>query len=94
MKKIKALFYKHHKILGIIFFIPLFLTAITGVLAVIFEEIFDNRELAHLMIEIHTMDILGIEDIYCVVVGISMIYLLITGLYLSGIFSSKLKRNN
>lgn len=94
MKKLKALFYKHHKILGIIFFIPLFLTALTGVLAVIFEEVFENRELAHLMIEIHTMDILGIEDIYCVIVGISMLYLLITGLYMSGIFPFKFKKKN
>lgn len=94
MKKLKALFHKHHKILGIIFFIPLFLTALTGVLAIIFEEVFENRELAHLMIEIHTMDILGIENIYCVIVGISMIYLLITGLYLSGIFPVKFKKKN
>jgi|GEM_PF-4888190 len=94
MKKLKALFYKHHRIIGIVLFIPLFLTAVTGVLAIIFEEVFDNRELAKLMIEIHTMDILGIEDIYCVIVGIGMIWLLVTGLVLSGIFPFKSKKPN
>ncbi|MDD3012247.1 MAG: hypothetical protein PHC34_00905 [Candidatus Gastranaerophilales bacterium] len=94
MKKLKALFYKHHRIFGIILFIPLFLTAITGVLAIIFDEVFDNRALAKLMIEIHTMEILGIEDIYCIIVGIGMIWLLVTGLVLSGIFPFKPKKTN
>ena len=94
MKKLKALFYKHHRIMGIVLFIPLFLTAVTGVLAIIFEEVFDNRELAELMLDIHTMDILGIEGIYCVIVGIGMIWLLVTGLVLSGIFPFKSKKTN
>jgi len=93
MKNLKVLFYKHHKLLGIILFIPLLLTAVTGVLAVMFSEVFNNRELAHLMIEIHTMRILGIEDVYCIIVGLGMIWILITGIMLTGILPFKSKDN-
>jgi len=84
MKDLKAFLRKNHILIGTIFSIPILLTAITGIGYAIFRGILGNREMAHLMKQLHTMEIFGIEAIeglYIFIVGLSLIYVVVTGLY-------------
>lgn len=81
--KLKAAFFKYHKQLGIIFSLPLALCAITAMGMTISDEFLHNKKLAHFFFGLHTMGIWGsekIEIIYSIIVGLSTLGLIFTGL--------------
>jgi len=83
MPNLKAKFYKYHRQLGIIFSLPLALCAATAMGMTIAKEFLHNRPLAHFFFSLHTMSIFGsdeIENIYSVIVGISTLARIFTGL--------------
>jgi glycerol-3-phosphate acyltransferase PlsY len=64
MPNIKLQARKYHETLGIIFALPLLWATITATLAVIIEEFFHNESLADYVLKFHTLEIIGLEDIY------------------------------
>lgn len=82
MKNIKAFVYKYHRLLGIVFSLPLALCAVTGIGIVVADEFLHNKKLAHLFFGLHTMKIFGsdeIETAYTFVVCLSLLALIATG---------------
>jgi hypothetical protein len=79
MPNIKKLSKKYHTILGIIFALPLLLSSVTAVLYIIFDEFFHNEELAEYVMEFHTLEIIGLKNIYPFIFLIGVIGLIITG---------------
>ena len=83
------LFRKYHRWLAIVLSIPILLTIVTGVGITIFDEWLHQEELAELLIDIHTLKILHLEEIYPVLNGIGLIGLLVTGLSMTGLFRGR-----
>lgn len=83
------IFRKYHRFLAIAVSLPLFLTVIRGVGYPIFDEWFEQEKIAHFLIEVHTMEILGLEDIYPLLNGLGLMGLLVTGLSLTGLFRKR-----
>lgn len=82
MKNIKAFARKYHMVLGIIFAIPLLFSATTACLFVIFDEIFHNEAMADYIIKFHTLEIIGLEDVYPFIFLTGIIGLIITAIIL------------
>jgi hypothetical protein len=79
-------FRKYHRILAIILFLPFFFTVLTGMAATISEAWAINLGLSrHLLLMIHTGEILRLQAIYPILNGLGLIGLLITGIIMSGI---------
>lgn len=79
------LFRKYHRTLAIILSLPILLTIITGIGYSIFDEWLGLGQIGHLMLEIHTMEILHLEKIYPLLNGLGLIGLLVTGLSMTGL---------
>lgn len=80
------LFRKYHRSLAIILSLPILLTIITGIGYTIFDEWFEQENIAEFMLQIHTMKILHLEKIYPLLNGLGLIGLLITGLSMTSLF--------
>jgi hypothetical protein len=86
---INRLFRKYHRTLAIILSLPILLTIITGVGYTIFDEWFEQEEIAQLMLQIHTMKIIHLEEIYPLLNGLGLIGLLVTGLTMTNLFKKQ-----
>ena len=75
------LFRKYHRWLAITCTIPLLLTVITGIAFPLAKRL-HQRQLAHLLIHLHTMEILGLDKWFPIINGLGSLGLLITGVYL------------
>ena len=64
MANIKLQSRKLHKILGIIFALPLLWATMTATSAVIVEKLFHNEALADYILKFHTLEIIGLDDVY------------------------------
>ncbi|MEI7473545.1 MAG: peptidase [bacterium] len=73
---------KVHITLGVICAIPVLLTLITGMGAVISEDYFGNEKFADFLISIHTMEIFGLQKIYPLFVGFCLFSMIVSGLIL------------
>lgn len=80
------LFRKYHRTLAIILSLPILLTIITGIGYTIFDELLGLGQIGHLILEIHTMEILHLEKIYPLLNGLGLIGLLVTGLSMTSLF--------
>lgn len=80
------LFRKYHRWLGIILALPLVTTILSGMGYTIADEWFHRKALGNLMVRIHTFQILHLEKLFPVLIGVGMIGLLITGLDMMGVF--------
>jgi len=78
MSNIKIQARKYHKILGIIFALPLLWAISTATLAVIIEKFFHNEALADYVLKFHTLEIIGLDDIYPFIFLIGIIGLVTT----------------
>ncbi|MBZ8180651.1 MAG: peptidase [Oscillatoria sp. PMC 1051.18] len=87
------LFRKYHRLLGIIISLPLLLTIITGISYSIFDELLGQGEIGHLMLEIHTMEIIHLEIIYPLLNGLGLLGLLVTGLSMTNFFKKPLSKS-
>ena len=82
-------FRKYHRQIAIAVCLPLILTVITGVGYTIFDEWFEQEEIAGFLLRLHTLDILGLEKIYPLLNGLGLIGLLVTGLSMTGLFKKR-----
>jgi len=92
---IKQQFRKFHRILAPIVFLPLFMTVITGVAYRLGRNWFGlSKEQAHILMVIHEGEFLGnqIKPFYVLLDGIAVIWMLITGIVISGLFTKKSKK--
>jgi len=92
---IKATLRKFHKIAAPIVFLPLFVTVVTGVAYRLGRAWFGlTKDQAHFLMEIHEAGYLGdnIKPFYVLLNGIGLLWMLITGLMMSGIFNRKPKK--
>ncbi len=78
MTNIKIKSRKLHKILGIVFSLPLLWATVTATSAVIIEKIFHKEALADYILKFHTLEIIGLDDIYPFIFLIGVIGLIVT----------------
>ncbi len=78
------LFRKYHRSLAIIFALPLLTTVLSGITFPIAKAL-GQRQLAGLLIHIHTLEIFGLEAIFPIINGIGLLGLLVTGLYMTSL---------
>lgn len=86
-------FRKYHRSIAIAASLPLILTVITGVGYTIFDEWFEQEQIAEFLLGIHTMKLLGLEGIYPILNGLGLIGLLFTGLSMTGLFKKRPSSN-
>lgn len=83
MSELKAKLYKYHKLMGLIFALPLIFCAITGMGIAISDEYLHNEQLGEFFIQLHTLEIIHLEKIYPFILGLSLLGLIFTGLVMS-----------
>jgi hypothetical protein len=84
-------FRKYHRLIAIALCFPLILTVITGLGYTILDEWFHQDKIAEFLIQVHTLEIIGLDSIYPVLNGLGLIGLLITGLSMTGLFKNRSK---
>lgn len=90
----KRAFRKYHRIIALIICLPITLTVLTGMTATMVEEWSLNIGLSRsLLLKIHTGEIFHLQAIYPILNGLGLLGLLVTGLSMSGLFSSKPQRS-
>jgi len=89
--KLIRLFRKFHRFLGIIVFLPVTLTVLTGMAATMLEEwTFLNIDVSRsLILSIHTGEIFKLQAFYPILNGIGIIGLLVTGISMTGLFGRR-----
>jgi cellulose synthase/poly-beta-1,6-N-acetylglucosamine synthase-like glycosyltransferase len=89
----KRLFYKYHRILGILCCLPLALTVITGILYPIIKSLpFNTGILLGIVMRIHSGDIFHLQAVYSILNGLSLAALIVTGLGMTRLFNRKPKQ--
>ena len=78
MANIKIKARKYHRVLGIIFALPLLWAITTATTAVVIEKFFHNEALADYVLKFHTLEIIGLEDIYPFIFLIGIVGLVAT----------------
>ncbi|PSB48903.1 peptidase [Cyanosarcina cf. burmensis CCALA 770] len=83
-------FRKYHRILAIIFALPLLIASLTGIAVTLVGE----WSLAigvprSLLLQIHRGEIFGLRGIYPILNGLGLLGLLVTGLSMTGLFGRK-----
>jgi len=94
---IKQKFRQLHKIVAPIVFLPLFVTVITGVAYRLGRNWFGlSRDQAHILMVIHEGEYLGneVKPFYVLLNGIALVWMLVTGIVMSGVFSKKKPQQN
>ncbi len=76
------IFRHYHRWLAIVFALPLFTTVITGISFPIAKSL-HQRQLAGMLIHIHTLEIFGLDEVFPTINGIGLLGLLVTGLYMT-----------
>lgn len=84
-------FRKYHRALAILMALPLGLTILTGLGYTVFEDWLHVEGLGRFLIELHTGELLGLEEIYPVLNGLGAIGLVITGVVMSGLMKTRRK---
>lgn len=69
---------KYHKLLGFIFALPLLWAIVTACAAVTAEKIFHNEALGDYIIKFHTLEIVGLDDIYPFILLFGIVGLVVT----------------
>jgi len=80
------LFRKYHRWMAIVFSLPLMTTVLTGIGCTIANEWLHQRQVSRLLLKVHTLKIFGFGEVFPIINGIGLLGLLVTGVYLSGIF--------
>jgi hypothetical protein len=79
-------FRKYHRMLALIVILPLVLTVITGMIYPIVADWFHADELGELLLKVHTMEIIGLEDYYPILNGLGLIAMIVTGITMTSLF--------
>ncbi|MGB8701188.1 MAG: hypothetical protein WCD18_17380 [Thermosynechococcaceae cyanobacterium] len=77
---------KYHRFIAIAACLPLLLTVVTGLAFTVIGEWLGQGELADQVLKIHTLEIIGLEKFFPLLNGLSLIGLLVTGIYMTGMF--------
>lgn len=85
---INRLFRKYHRWLAIAFTIPLFITIITGI-GFSIAKAMHQRQLAEVLIHIHTLEIFGLGEVFPIINGLGLLGLLVTGIYMTSLFKQR-----
>jgi hypothetical protein len=85
----KNTFRKHHQLIATFFCLPLLFTALTGTSIAIADEWFHQKELAALLINIHSFRIFGLSAILPVLNGLGLIGLAVTGFSMTRLFAKR-----
>lgn len=85
---ISRIFRKYHRSLAVILMLPLLTTTVTGVGFSIARSL-HQRELAEFLIQVHTLEIVGLEGIFPILNGVGLLGLLITGIYMTSLFRQR-----
>ncbi len=80
------LFRKYHRWMAIIFSFPLMTTVISGLGCTIASKWLHQRPISRFLLKVHTLEIFGFGEFFPIINGIGLVGLLITGVYMSGIF--------
>lgn len=83
------LFRKYHRWMAIMFSLPLMTTVVTGMGCTIASEWFHERQMSRFLLKVHTLEIFGFEEVFPIINGLGLVGLLVTGVYMSGIFRSR-----
>jgi hypothetical protein len=82
-------FRKYHRTLAIIMTLPLGLTILTGFGYTFFDEWLHMDSLGHFLMELHTGEILGLDEIYPILNGLGALGLLVTGVSMTRLIKAK-----
>ncbi len=97
LEMIKQKFRQLHRVVAPIVFLPLFVTVITGVAYRLGRNWFGlSRDQAHILMAIHEAEYLGdeIKSFYVLLNGIGLIWMLVTGIVMSGLFRKNKPKQN
>jgi hypothetical protein len=82
-------FRKYHRLIAIIFGLPLLFTALTGISAAIADTWFHQENLAVFFIKVHTFQIFKLDAILPILNGLGLMGLVATGLSMTGLFAKR-----
>jgi cytochrome b subunit of formate dehydrogenase len=82
-------FRKNHRFLALIVTLPLILTVLSGLAFTIVGEWFGNDELADAILKVHTMEIIGLEKIYPLLIALGLIGMIVTGITMTSLFRNR-----
>ncbi|HEY9649098.1 MAG TPA: peptidase [Coleofasciculaceae cyanobacterium] len=82
-------FRKYHRVLALIVSLPLILTVITGLGYTILDEWFENERVAETLLQLHTMEILGLGRVYPIINALGLAAMIITGLSMTSLFRKR-----
>jgi hypothetical protein len=85
----KNTFRKYHRLIAMVFCLPLLFTALTGMSIAIAEEWLHKEDFAAFLVTVHTFKIFKLAAILPVVNGLGLIALVATGLSMSGLFAKR-----
>ncbi|MDZ8064774.1 MAG: peptidase [Nostoc sp. DedQUE08] len=85
----KNTFRKYHRLIAIVFCLPLLFTAVTGCFVAIADTWLHQEELAGFLITVHTLQIFKLDAIVPVLNGLGLIGLVATGVSMTGLFAKR-----
>ena len=84
-------FRKYHRTLALIMTLPLGLTILTGLGYTLLDEWLDMGRLGHFLLDLHSGELLGLDEIYPILNGLGALGLLITGITMTPLFTRSRK---
>jgi hypothetical protein len=86
----KRAFRKYHRLLAPIIFLPLALTALTGMAVTMTDEWHWNLGIPQgLILQLHTGELFHLGAVYPILNGLGVVGLLITGISMTGLFNRR-----
>lgn len=88
MRRVLATFRKYHRQLSIITLLPMIVVTITGIVIPILESM-GMEQTASFLSKVHTGQVFGSDLVYCVLIGMGLLGLIVTGSTMTGLFPKK-----
>jgi hypothetical protein len=85
----KNTFRKYHRLIAMIFCLPLLFTALTGISIAIAEEWLHREAFAAFLASVHTFRIFKLAAILPILNGLGLMGLVATGLGIAGLFAKR-----
>lgn len=87
-------FRKYHRSLAIIVSLPLILTVLSGMGYTVFNEWLGMDGVAEKMLQLHTMEFLGLGNLYPILNGVGLVGMLATGISMTSLFRKSRSADN
>ncbi len=88
MRRVLATFRKYHRQLSIITLLPMIAVTVTGIVIPILESM-GMEQTAAFLSKVHTGQVFGSDLVYCVLIGMGLLGLIVTGITMTGLFPQK-----